>query len=438
MMLRSSLWCLTLALITVLTPTAVSAQTVLAAPQTVRRLTLEAALETALAQQPQLRQARAEVAGSEAQAAQNGAALWPQISVGTSYQLGPTRQNVNQVGVPITNVGNYALTVNADQLIYDFGQAHNRYQAGQTQVQAQRQSAALTTQQVRLAVRLAYFVLQAKQSLLTVAEETLTNQKRHQRRITNLVEVGLRAPIDRAQADRDVANAQLQLINAQNEVRTAKAQLDQAMGVEDDTAYSLADDAMPPIQGEDAALETLLAEALEKRPDLRALKTRMEAQKFLVEAAEHNNHPSVRASAGAGANGTPISDPFYNWGVGLGLSWPLYTGGPREAQAAQARATLESLQAQLDVNRQQMRLALEQARLRVAAAQAALKAAAASARAAQQQLKLAEGRYEAGVGFILELSDAQLSLTQARAQVVQERFNLAAARAQILQALGRD
>lgn len=407
-------------------------------PATPRILTLEAALETALARQPQLRQARAEVAGTEAQAAQSGAGMWPQISIGTSYQLGPTRQNVNQVGVPITNVGNYALSVNADQLIYDFGQTHNRYQAGQAQIRAQQQNAVLTTQQVRLAVRLAFFVLQAKQSLLTVAQETLANQKRHEERISNLVTVGLRAPIDRAQAARDVASAQLQLINAQNEVLTAKAQLDQAMGLEETAAYRLADDGMPPVEGERAALDALLREALQKRPDLTALRTRIEAQKLLVQAAEHNNHPSIRASAGAGANGTPISDPFYNWGLGLGLSWPLYTGGAREAQAAQARATLDSLQAQLDLNRQQMRLALEQARLRVSAAQAALKAAQSTAQAARQQLKLAEGRYEAGVGNVLELGDAQLSLTQAQAQVVQERFNLASARAQLLLALGRE
>lgn len=437
MMVLRSLWPVALACAWLTMSRAAWGQSQVEKPILPRLLTLEAALETALNRQPQLRQARAELAGTEAQAAQTGAARWPQISLGTSYQLGPTRQNVNQVGVPITNVGNYALSVNADQLIYDFDQTQNRYRAGQAQIRAQESNAALTAQQVRLAVRLGYFVLQAKQSLLKVAEETLANQKRHQGRISNLVAVGLRAPIDRAQAARDVANAQLQLINAQNEVRTAKAQLDQAMGLEEDTAYRLADEGMPPVAGEAASLETLLGEALQNRPDITALRSRIEAQKFLVSAAEHNNHPSIRASAGAGANGTPISDPFYNWGLGLGLSWPLYTGGAREAQAAQARATLASLQAQLDNNRQQMRLTLEQTRLRVTAGQAALKAAEASAQAARQQLNLAEGRYAAGVGSVLELGDAQLSLTQAQAQVVQERFNLASARAQMLQALGR-
>ncbi|MEB3284621.1 MAG: TolC family protein [Candidatus Sericytochromatia bacterium] len=405
---------------------------------TAAKLTLQDALATAIQNQPQLRQARADLAGSRAQADQTKAALWPQVSMGTSYQLGPTRQNINQVGVPITNVGNYALSVNADQLLYDFGQTHHRFQAGQAQVAAQQNNTTFITQQIHLNVRLAYFVLQAKQALFRVAEEALANQLRHQGRIAHLVEVGLRAPIDRAQATKDVANAQLQRINAQNEVRTAQAQLNQAMGVENPREFVLVDDAMPPVSGEDADVETLLAESLSSRADIAALKLRIEAQRLLVQAAEFNNFPSLRGSAGAGANGTPISDPFYNWGVGVGLTWPLYTGGGREAQAAQSRATLQGLQATFDLNRQQIRLAVEQNRLRLATAKAALTAAETSEQAAQIQLNLAEGRYEAGVGSILELGDAQLSLTQAKAQVVQERFNLASTRAQMLQALGRD
>ena len=56
---------------------------------------------------------------------------------------------------------------------------------------------------------------------------------------------------------------------------------------------------------------------------------------------------------------------------------------------------------------------------------------------AREQLRLAEQRYATGVGSIIELDDAQVAYTTAAAQVVQARYSLASARAQLLAALGR-
>jgi outer membrane protein len=80
---------------------------------------------------------------------------------------------------------------------------------------------------------------------------------------------------------------------------------------------------------------------------------------------------------------------------------------------------------------------VEQARLGVRAARATLGAATEAADAARERLVLAEGRYQTGVGSVLELADAQLALTTALGQRVQAEFQLAAARSQLLQALGR-
>ena len=57
---------------------------------------------------------------------------------------------------------------------------------------------------------------------------------------------------------------------------------------------------------------------------------------------------------------------------------------------------------------------------------------------AREQLRLAEGRYRAGAGSIIELGDAQVTLSNAAAQRVQAEYNLAAARAALLRALGRE
>jgi outer membrane protein len=84
-----------------------------------------------------------------------------------------------------------------------------------------------------------------------------------------------------------------------------------------------------------------------------------------------------------------------------------------------------------------VRVELRQARLAVRAAKASQEAAAEALENAKKQLELAEGRYNEGVGNVIELGDAQVGLSQASAQAVQAEYNLSTARAQLMHALGR-
>jgi outer membrane protein len=104
----------------------------------------------------------------------------------------------------------------------------------------------------------------------------------------------------------------------------------------------------------------------------------------------------------------------------------------------EARASATALDAQLEQLRQAVRVEVEQARLGVRASQASLVASEEAVQAAREQLALAEGRYQTGVGSVLELADAQVALTTTLGQRVQAEFQLAAARSQLLQALGRE
>ncbi|MEB3330340.1 MAG: TolC family protein, partial [Candidatus Sericytochromatia bacterium] len=213
-------------------------------------LTLEQAVATALAHQPQVARARAELAGTRAAVRQAQGALGPQLSIATSYQLGPARQNVNQVGVPVTNLGTYAAGLNADQLLWDFGQGSRRAQASASQAEASAHGVAGTEQDVVLQVRTAYFAAQASEALLGVARDTVANRQRHEGRVRSLVEVGSRAPIELAQATRDLARARLDLLNAESALQLARAQLAQAMGRPPAAGFRLAPASMPPVAGE--------------------------------------------------------------------------------------------------------------------------------------------------------------------------------------------
>src|SRR5581483_1071311 len=100
------------------------------------------------------------------------------------------------------------------------------------------------------------------------------------------------------------------------------------------------------------------------------------------------------------------------------------------------RADLLLYEGQRDQLRQQIRVDLETARLQVATYQASVKAAQEGVVNAHEQLRLAEGRYQNGVGNIIELGDAQVAFTNTQVQEIQAQFNLNNARATLMAKLG--
>ena len=323
-------------------------------------------------------------------------------------------------------------------LLYDFGQTRSRWRASQASAASQKDTERATLQQVLYAVRSAYFQARAAKGLVKVQSDTLANQQKHAEQTEGFVEAGTQPEISLAQAKTDLANARVQLIAAENSYATAKAQLNQAMGVEDPGEYDVADETLPSVDGEDGETGALLDEAIQARPELAALANQVRAQELTVRAIKGAFGPTLSLSTGLSDAGEQFSNLTWNWTTGLALSFPIYQGGQTKAQVREAEANLAAVKAQLDGERQQVRFEIEQARLAIRADKVALDATAEALANARVRLQLAEGRYESGVGSIIELGDSQVALTSAAQQRVQAEYILSQARAGLLKALGRD
>jgi outer membrane protein len=272
---------------------------------------------------------------------------------------------------------------------------------------------------------------------VAVARDTLANQEAHLKQVQAFVQVGTRPEIDLASARAARANAQVQLIQAENGYDTARAQLIQAMGVVRSTDFDVGDDVLPPIPGEEQPLEPLFTEAVADRPELASFQEQVRAQTLTRSAAKAGYLPTVGAQGTLSAIGPTLDYTYPNWTASITLTWNLFQGGATRAAVHLSEANLSLVSAQEEQFRQQIRLDVEQARLAVRASRATLVSAGDAEVAAKEQLRLAEGRYKAGAGSIIELGDAQVAAASASAQRVQSEFNLAASRAQLLRALGR-
>ncbi len=425
-----------------------TAGSVPAAARPARVIALAEFLRAARERQPQFMQARAVAEAAGARADEARAPLLPQLYASASYQRGTENFVARPGALPSTTrvatgtswaSANYWTSgVTLSQLLWDFGQTSGRWAAARATAQSQRSSERATLAQILQNVRTGYFAARAGRDLVGVSRENLANQEAHLRQIEGFVRIGTRPEVDLAQARTDHANAEVQLIQQENTYETAKAQLNLASGIEGSTDYEVSDEVLAPIDVEDRLIEPLLAEATRNRPDLAALEEARRAQELLVRSVRGAYGPSFGVSLGVTDAGPAFDSTVWNWSATATVSWNIFQGGLTRAQEREARANLASAEAQRLSLSQQIRLDLEQARLSVRASKASLGAAAEALVNGRERLRLAEGRYQAGVGSAIELGDAQVALTAAAAQRVQAEYNLSTSRAQLLRALGRD
>jgi outer membrane protein len=423
--------------------------TVLPSPAVTHVITLAQATDTALASQPLLRQAQAQSNAAAARADVARAPLFPQVNTNATYSRqtanfaprpGALPNQVNRAVQPpsFNTVDFWNFGVTASQVIYDFGQARGRWHAAEATAQGQHASALATKLQTVLNVRTAYFQARAQKSLVAVSRETLANQERHFEQINGFVELGARPAIDLAQARTDVANAKVQVINSENAYATAKAQLNQAMGVAQLTDYDVADDTLAPVFEEDQTLDSLVQIAMGTRPELVALSKQIQAQEAVLRAVKGAYGPTLAASTGLTEAGTQLDNMRWNWNVAVTVNWPIFQGMLVPAQVREAESTLAAVKAQRDLVEQQLRFEVEQARLAVRSTKASLLAVEEALVSSRERLRMAEGRYQTGAGSVIELADAQIGTASAAGQRVAADYNLASARAQLIKALGRE
>jgi outer membrane protein len=407
-----------------------------------RLLHLQEAVDESLKQSPTLLSAQANVTSAKGVAEQTRAGLLPQItaSVVAERLYGETgsRTGTNS-GVQGSSTGafnNFTVGLSGTQLLWDF-QTVDRFRASNASVSSLQATQAATLINTILAVRKAFFLAQANRALIQVQEETLVNEVKHQTQTEGFVKVGTQPQIALAQARTDVANAKVALINAQNNYRIAKAQLNQTMGIVQGVDYDVANEELPELAGENQSVAQLTDIALHERPEIAAQVNNRNAQDLNLRAARGGFAPAFSIFGGVAETGDRLDALGPAWDFGLQITWNVFDGLRTPGVVKQAQGNLDNANAQLTAEELQVRFDVEQADATLEGSKTALVASEEALVNAREQLRLAERRYETGVGSIIELSDAQVAATNAGAQLVQARFTLATARAQLLAALGR-
>jgi outer membrane protein len=418
-----------------------------------RVLSLEEALQSARVDQPQLRAAQAQARQVAARVGEARAVYLPRVDAQAQYQratpnflLSPMMvhtpltkgyQAQNELGLGDT-VDYYTFGLMASQLIYDFGKASGGIAQVEASEQASQADERAIAQTTATNVRVAYYGVLAAQQLVAVGEETVRNQQKHAEQVRRFVDAGQRTRFDLSSVELNSANAQIGLVRARNVLGLAKIRLKTAIGLDSAADFTVVEPNPAESTVEHRPAGELLAEAEQHRPELVRAKAQLRTQQAGGKAARAGYLPSISALGGVSAAKVEGFGAGYNWFVGIGLNWNLFNGMYTTKQIAEARAGEDLAAAQRENVRQAVVADVEEQRLAIDDAQARGELAERTVATATDRLAQAEHRYETGAGAVLELDDAQIMLTNAKAQSVQARYDLAIARARLARAMGQD
>lgn len=438
---RCRIYALGLLMITVLFSADVYAEEPSAA---VGRLTLQEAVEIALGHHPSLLAARGTLQIQQARVGEARSNFLPQIDLKSDYtrstaNFAPSSQSqsLNQAvtfNPSNTAFNNYSASLSLQQLIYDFGKSGAAVEAARENLRGSDLSEIASRQTVVVNVKAAFFGLLAARRLVQVEEETVRQFQQHLEQVEGFYKAGTRARFDVTKAEVDLTNARLDLIKARNAGEVARVTLANAMGVPDRPIGELED--LLSFQKIEISEDQAVQAALTNRPELLSLSAQRRAAEASVRSVQRSYFPVLSGVADYTYRGQDFP-LVWNWDAGLSLTFPIFSGNLTQSQVAEARANLVVIGANEESLRQNVILEVHQVFSSLKEAEERVQTSDVVVRQAEENLDLANGRFQAGLGASVERTDAQVLLTNAKTTQLQALYDYRTSEARLQKAMGR-
>jgi outer membrane protein TolC len=393
-------------------------------------LTLRQCIEIALKKHPSINAATYTVKANESKIGQAQANYYPQLTLQSNYQrIGPYSTSL----LRSDPYNQYSNTLNLNQNIFDFGKTSTQVEIQSLNTESSQADLQDVTGQVIFNVKQFYYgFLQGKMSR-EVAQETVNQFEQHYEIAKGFFEAGKSSKIDVTSAEVNLSNARINLLKAENALRIAKVNLNNAMGMTNAPEYEIKEDlAYMPYE---VSLTDALQNAYKNRPDLLSITKKKEGLEKTIDLNKKGYLPVLSGNAAYGYIGDNLSMDNA-WNVGVTLTFPLFTGLSTKYQVEEARANLDVLRANEDTLKQKVYLEVESAYLSLKEAEQRISAGKIVVRQAEENVELAKGRYAAGVGSYIEITDAMISLNNAKMTYITALSDYSVTQASLQKAMG--
>ncbi|MFB6276283.1 MAG: TolC family protein, partial [Halothece sp.] len=278
-------------------------------------------------------------------------------------------------------------------------------------------------EQLRLDVTNAYYDVQEAKAQVEIARAAVEDAKQSVRDAKLLQEAGLGTRFDVLQAEVDLRNEEQNLTRAISRQKTRRRQLAEVLGLSQQKEVTAA--TPPQVAGSwDLSLEKSIVKAFQNRAELQQQLARRKIGKENQDIALANVKPQVSLFTrynvtnviddGVG-NDTGVGDGL---AMGVRLQWNFYDGGQSQARARQAKIDVALAENRFDQLRNQIRRQVEQAFFQLKSNKDNIDTARLAVEQAEESLRLARLRFQAGVGTQTDVINAQSALTRARGNLL--------------------
>jgi outer membrane protein TolC len=290
-----------------------------------------------------------------------------------------------------------------------------------------------------LQVKQSYYAVLRAKGLLEVEKGAVSRSEKDLETIQSMYDLGSKSQSDLLKAKVRRGTEKVALITRQNEFDVAVAALNNILNRDVSTPLELADVTAAPELGLD--FDQALKEAKEKSPQMLAARADWAANRSSLGIARAAYFPDLSWSGGRSYSATERGDLFKSdngrWGVGVSLSYTIFDGFLKKSNYSRAKVAAKTSEEALTQEENNIALAVRQAFLGWELGRDKIALADETEKSAQEDFNLAQEKYNLGAGTILELLDAQVSLTQAQTDKVNALYDYHLAIAALENAMGR-
>lgn len=385
-------------------------------------LTLPKAVDFSLRNNPRTRAAWLRARASAAQIGKDKSAYYPEVNLGGSISYAHQTQVGGRYSFNLGTVGPY---INLSYLLFDFGARVSKVDAD---IAALIEANFMQTDAIQnqiMAVAQAYYRYESAKALVDSAQANLASAQLSYEVATTRHQAGTVDLGDVLQAETALLTAKLAVKSARGQAETLKGALASELGLRADGTFEIVP--LPEHIDIGNSLEEVskvLDRAIETRPDLLAAKASAAAAWQRAEAAKQQALPTLTLNAAASRSYyIPEQSSAFgdNYGATLTFNYPLFTGFSSSYE--ERRAGFEALAKEADADALQRQIAAQvwnaYQQMRTSGEQ--LDEVRELLETSKRLEEFSRGRYDAGVGTILDLMSAQATLASARSRYVQAR-----------------
>jgi len=413
-----------------------------------RVLSLEECIDIAFKNNPEVGIAEEALRRSEGSLLYDYGRLLPNFTVNfyTGHTFyGPSSIQFDAQGRPVQTAGfdyeSYSFSMSSNLILYDGGGNINRIKASINSRNASREDYRYTKDMVSAMVIRAYYNLVRNRMLLRVSEESVEQAKQSLERTEALLEVGSATRADVLKARVRYSNTRLDMIKARNAVELAREDLVTILNIEENGAVDV--DTSFVIEFVEPDIEHEVSLALANRSDLKSLNMSLKAARSQISAARSGWLPTIGANFNYGWSDREMADNLnffkeeYVWGIAAYLSFNVFDRFATSANVRTAKADYRMAEYNLEKTKLEAIKEVKQLVFIIREAKERITVATETVEQATEDFRLAEERYRVGAGTMLETIDAQVALTQAKADVIDAECDYLIAVADLARATGK-